>query len=659
MISLVDFRYLTSVQPEGYVFAPLFGEQAEAVLQICALVKKEPDPVGGTLVLLRDQFDAKVYLGCVVDKDRRIHQWVELWVQTVGGLLGSPASYREALTNAILDDRWARFADALTTLGADSIVRTGWESRHPTPLFVRLPAGDSVVPLSPSGAQWQLCQDDALLERNGLPPYRSSLHRYWVAASADGSALFASATPESPTTKAVISLAQACNNDKGLIPLNPEGGLLTVRPYYPLGFDEHLDVLGGGMWKGSGHGRTPLDPCRAGRELGHSDNPGRIFLGARGAEGQLVETLHLKLCALAEAFRVTRDLIAKLQRPLLHLCSDAFRVQFSDVGTSLPYLWTARVALTDGGEAVALPIQSSDTRYYLRGRSQTPSIYLPEAVVVFARGRCGIRIRQMFSDVRKGLIVEGTFQTRDDMVVHPHDLVWFRVNLPSGAVDLYARLEEDRALAFGEWRFRTIGQKLENTFIEGLKAAEGVPLHNTPYEVLPLLSSPCDLYSLAVLAIKTLMVNGGNSLPMAMDEVISLARQSSTGDEQGEILARKISELFRNDPRWGESIGPQRLTARLLSASEAFFMLPATVWWDTLAMIVRMFPGLTRFSACRDLGDAPPRALHEVMDRCIQDVDRLVLQTRTLIVTNCVENQEMREVLSAYRMKVKSAPGRA
>ncbi len=653
MISLVEFRYLTSVQPEGYVYAPLFGQQKEAVLQVCALLKKDPDSVGGALVLLRDHLDAKVYLGCVIDKEGRIHQWVEIWVQTVAGLLGTPASYREALSNAILDERWSRFADALTALGVDAILRTGWETRHPAPLFVRLPTGDQVFPAVSPGGPWQLCQDDALLERNGLPPYRSSLHRYLHAASADGSPSFAPVTPESPTNALTVSLAQVCNNESGLVPLNPEGGLLTVRPYYPLSFDEHLTVLGGGTWKGTGHGRTPLDPCQAGRELGHPDNPGRIFLGARGVGGQLLETLHLKACALAETFRVTRDLIAKLQRPLLHLCSDAFRVQFSDVGTSLPYLWTARVALTDGGEAVALPIQSSDTRYYLRGRSQTPSIYLPEAVVVFSRGRCGIRIRQMFSDVRKGLIVEGTFQTRDDLAVHTHDLVWFRVNLPSGAVDLYARLEEDRALAYGEWRFRTIGQKLENAFIEGLKAAEGVPLHNTPYEVLPLLSSPCDLYSLAVLAIKTLMVNEDNSLPMAIDEVLSLARESAVGDVKEEGLPRKILELFEKDTRWGESIGPQRLVSKRLSCAEAFSVVPATLWWEALAMVVRMFPGLTRFSTCRDLGDASPRALHEVLNRCIQDADALVRQTRNLIVSNCAENQEIRQVLSAYRLKGK------
>jgi hypothetical protein len=654
MISASEFQYLCSAQPEGYTVVPLVDKQVSGALRIGAMLKKEPDPVGGSLILLRDNLDARVYLGCVIDADQRVQQWVEIWVQTVAGLLGTPASFRQAVSNAILDERWIRFADALTSLGMDGIVRVGWETRHPLPAFIRTKDGVLVNPTGSLGTPWRLCEDDALLEQHGLPPYRSTLHRYlYLAGGEDRPTVFAPVTPEAPMSAHAVPCAQVTAADPALAPLNPEGGFVIVRPFYPLGYNEYLDVLNGGSWKGLAHGLETPDFQAMVRRLGHPDNPGRIFMGGRGLGGQLIEILHLKLCVLADAIRATQTIARVLQKPLLNLSADSFRVQLADIGAALPYLWTARVTLVDPGEAVALPIQTTDVRYYVRGKSQNVSIYLPESVVVFARGRCGIRIRQIFSDVRKGVIVEGTFQTRDDIVIHKHDLVWFRVNLPSGPTDIYAHLEEDRALAYGEWRFRSVGQTVDVRFAEALKAAAGVPLHNTPYEVLPLLSTPCDLYALAVLAVKTLLVDGRNSLPMALDEVLSLAREAEANEVVGEDLSARIAALFERDIRWGESLGPQRLVQREMTSANAFAAIPLAVWLDTLAMLVRMLPGVSRFSSCRDWGDAPPRALHEVMNRSIKDLDRLILQTRGLIVTDWDENREIRLVLDEYKNSMK------
>src|SRR6185295_15122789 len=95
--------------PAGYLPVPLFPDHVAAPLRLCILTRKDPDPVAGHFVILRNLLDAVVYLGCITDSGgggSRLHGYVEIWVQNLAGLSGSPAAAREALSNRVLDDRW-------------------------------------------------------------------------------------------------------------------------------------------------------------------------------------------------------------------------------------------------------------------------------------------------------------------------------------------------------------------------------------------------------------------------------------------------------------------------------------------------------------------------------------------------------------------------
>src|SRR5262245_25017122 len=85
--------------PSGYLAVPLFSEHKSAPLQLCIIARKDPDLVAGHFVVLRTLLDAVVYLGCLTDAGGRLHGYVEIWVQSLGGLAGSPAAAREALSN--------------------------------------------------------------------------------------------------------------------------------------------------------------------------------------------------------------------------------------------------------------------------------------------------------------------------------------------------------------------------------------------------------------------------------------------------------------------------------------------------------------------------------------------------------------------------------
>jgi hypothetical protein len=655
-MTLFDVPRVSQSLPDGYTAVPVLGEPAGAALRVCVLVKRAAEPAGGALVVLRENLDSRVFLGCVLDAGARVHAYVEVWVQTAGGLNGTTAMYRRAVTNATLDERWRRFAEALNDLDSDGLLVTGWEGRHPLPAFIDWRKGALVHPVqAETGAAWSLCEDDALLRKHDLPPYGQSLHRYlYVAGSGSGAARFVPVTPEAPTNAHTVSLPEVWAGSEQAVALNPEGGLLLVRAHDHLGFEEYAGVLAGGAWQGVPHGRSVLDPGGVGKTLGAVHHPARLFLGARGREGRLLETLHLKVRAVGEMIRAVSALVDRQQRPLLNVSQESFRVRFPDAGTGLPLLWTAQAVLVAPGEAATGTIESSDIRYHLRASESSVSIYRPLSDKGLGGGRGEARIRQV-TDTGRGLLVEGTFRARDEVPVSADDLVWLRLSLGAQPVDLYAHFENDAALARGECRFRTIEQRLPAPVAERIRGAEGVPLANTPFEVIPQLGAACDLYALAVLGVRLLLVNKETKLAIALDEMLSLARECGAVAAENPDLPAVIAGLFGRDARWANALGPNRLTDDELSAEAAFRCVPPSLWWRVLAMLVRMFPGVSAYSSSSSPGDGAQGALPAVFAVALGEADELLRTTGALIVTDWDRNREVRDVIEALRARHEGA----
>ena len=639
--------------PAGYVAIPIAEDQKAAALKICVLVRPKPDPVGGHLVVLRDTIDAKVFLGCIVDASSQVLEWLELWIQNTETLINTASAAYQSLSNAMLDNRWRQQSQAFEHLEGAAIVKTGWESEHPLPTFLDISARSPVHPIDPSsGTPWKLCVDEGLLQQKNLPGYAGSLHRYLYVPALGEESQLVPVTSGAPTNASTKPLSEICGDSAHIISLNPGAGLMLVKKHHPIGLEAFADILSGAAWDGLKHGRSVLDLGEQLNALRKDEAvltaDGRLFLEAHGQCGRLVETFHLKLRLLADIVSSVHSMVYHLQRPLLNICPDNWQVKLGEPGRGLPFLWTARAVLSDPGDAIPLAIESSDLQYYLPALESGTSIYRPLVTSLPTKGRASVRIRQVLPDTSDTTAIEGTFTTQERIDMARNDLVGFRLNLACGQVNLYAHLEADSAMAPGEWRFRTVAQNKDDTEVSDLRAAEGVPIPDVPFEIIPLLSSPCDLYSLAVIAVRILLVDTTNSLPVVLDETLSLPRQIGVDYDESTSLEMRISDVFNKDERWLESLGPHHLTFDKITSDEAFSLIPSELWWTTLAIILRMFPGLGPDTECKDYGDAQQGGLHKVFERTLTDLDNLILRTRSLIVADWKSNQEISGVIQRY-----------
>ena len=634
--------------PEGYIAIPIQESESGATVRLCVLARQTPDPAAGHLVLLRDLPDAMVYLGCLTDAGGRLREWAELWVQNVDGLESSLPALRETFSNHSMDQRWGAMVKSFSTLNPHGFIQTGWEGKHALPTFLDL---NRRLPVHP-GAQenrWQLCRDDGALQAAGLPAYGTSLFRYLYqpGSKESGFVTVVSGAPANGSTKPVN---EAFKDTQTHVPLNPQGGLLMAQDFSPLGYEDYVDLLGGKPWKGIEHGKRLLTFNGVYRTLDDwnriEQSGSHLFLGGQGKAGRFVEAFHLKLQAFYEVVSSVRTFIEQQQLPFLNLGADSFRVSLKELGTKLPFLWTANAVLVKPSQAYALPVETSDFRYFIRARPGGTSIYHPEGLNASLQSSGSVRIRKVLPPDQDRTLLEGTLVMQERINVSPHDLLWIRLPLPSGRVDLYGNLYTTDGLAQGEARFRTVAQKLAPDVVAALRAAEGVSFARSPFEVVPLLSSPCDMYALGVLAVRTFLTNPQNTLAVALDEVLSLGRQAATEYKQEVPLPTRIASIMNADQRFTKSLAPHRLAQEPMEAASAYELLPPELWYHTLAAIVRLFPGIGPDSYCKDFGDAPALALEVIFNKPLEDLEKLLVRSRSLIVIDWNAN---REVHSAIR----------
>lgn len=627
-----------------YLAVALDETQVDSPLRMCVVLNASD---GSTRpVLLRETLDARVMLGCVLDAASRVQQWLEVWIQDVSGYAATPAGNRSMMDNHLFDAAWKRRCASIARTAHSDIICGVWEDAHPLPLFVDPDKKSPIHPVDESsGQRWQLCQDDALLTQHNLPAFRTSLHRYLFVTNEDREAKFVPVTDGAPTNDNVIALDSIA--PEGAIAINAGCGLMMVRIHEPLTYDSYVDLLSGGEPASNSTAAVflaQLDDVAARSTSLTAGSSGRLFLGRQGRNARLIETLHLKLRAIADAVQSVRDFVEQTQAPILALNSERFRVSLGPAGCGLPTLWTARTVLGDPGEAVAVPFESTAHRYFLPP-SQQPSIYQPNASTRSIQGRGSMRLRQLIDD-GDNCILEGTFATNERIEPASGDLLWMRlpVSSSSGRMDVHATLDAQSALAAGEWRFRTHGRAFDAQQRAQLQQHEGVPMDNVLFDLVPLLSTPCDLYALAVLAVRTLLVDDQTTLAVALDEVHSLARQVAT-EYDGELgIQQRLCSVFECDDRWARGIGPQRLTREPLESDEAFAAIPGDLWMGVLAMIVRALPGIGPDSVFKDLGDVPSNALHRAFDGIRDDVLLLIERSRSLITAEWRSNREIHDV---------------
>ena len=636
-------RSLHPLAGSGLALAPIHASDNGAPLRICVLARLEPDPAVGRHVLLRELPGSRVFLGAVCDAEARIQEWVEIWVQTVEFHDLAFSSYQERLANHTFDQRWrAEYELSLANL-PELVIVTGMETQNPRPVLIKRNSGQT-APLftATEPAAWQLCQDDALLDSFGLPPYSTSPFRYLHQPDATGAKTFLATSPDAPTNAHVQSLERLKATPEVAEVFNPHAGLIQVNRFSPLGLEDYLQVLEGRAWQGLGPGATQWSQRGVYTELENwSANPKGLpfLLHGKGAPAdRLNEVFFLKLSILLNMLKEVRTYVQAHQLPLLNLSPSSFNVRLPEVGDQFPALWSARCALVKPGQAHPLKIKSTEQRYFIRLGKVEPSPFLPEGLGAHSFGIGSVRRRNVLAEA-DGIVLEGTLVAEDYLGLDPHDLLWFKLPVADERLEFYAHVYMAEAVGPREARFRTVPMKLSEPVIATLKSTGAFA--KAPYEIWPLLSSPCDMHSLGIIAIRTLLANSKSNLPVIIDDVLGLARFVGKDRDQEEDLTPELKAVLAGDQKLYDLVSPHALLEQDWTPAQARSQICLELWLETIAWMLRLFPGAGKQSYCKNFGDVSPLALENVFDAPIQELEHLTLRLRSLLTPTAAANQEI------------------
>jgi hypothetical protein len=648
-IAFQRFLYfkLPAKLPASHTPVPISPEQESAPVRLCVVVRTSAG-TGGPFECIRETLDARVLLGCLADAEGRVHRWLELWFQVADGAGLRLPSASEAVCNKQLDDRWAQRCDLFDRMTPEGVLRTGFETAHPPVTLVDTRAG--TVRLAGGGRPWLLCEDEDALKRAGLPSYVATLHRYLYQGQPDGP--FVPVTQDAPTGPSTRPLEEALGLSDTTVLLNP-GGLVMVVPHHPVGYEQYVDALHTTADEVAGAGPLQSAVSSAATQAGSSPNAapepgpfqgGLLFITRSGRLSRLPETLFLRLRLVYDAVASVRALVARTQEPLLNISSRSFRVWMGNTASGAPLTWGVRAVLCDPGSAATLPVPTTNQRLFISlGRPAEP-IYGATATAQGVSGYGQLRIRQVIADNAQ-TILEATLTTQERIGAGGRDFVWLRFGLGAGRVDAFGMVDKKRAVAAGEVAFRTVPQRFEPRLVEELKASAGVQIQDVQFQLAQLLSTPGDLYSLGVLGVRTLVVNPAQPLPVALDELKSLAQQVGVEYEAARPIHERVQKVLASNPDRLASLGPHRLSAAELTPEVAYSAIPPEIWARVLAMLVRMFPGVGPDSICRDLGDAPSEAIERVFDPVLSDLTRLLDICRTRLVGDAAADAELRQLV--------------
>lgn len=635
--------------PEGLVGVPLLSDAGPVRLAIVAHEK-----VGEgehPCLILRETLDARIFLGAILDAASRVIQWVEVWVQDVDGLADAVSEFRDAVSNTKLDERFTQRAEAAAEFDrtrdagspaqAASIV-CGYEKVHPQPIFVNRRTLEIVRPVEKgSNGAWVLCTDDAALANAGLPAYSSTLHRYLYVRELKDQTVFVPVTRGAPTNTHTVGPDEAINPRGDLAAINVGGGLMCVRAYEPLSLEAYVDQVGG--------------------FAGESDSltGSTLTLGRGGKGGRLLERLHLKLRLIADLVSLVRGEIAATQTPMLNVTASSFGVRAGQTAWGLPSLWSTHAVLRHSGDAIEVTLPGSDLTYFVSSGLQGPTVYAPGSAGSVG-GSGTLQIRQVKGE-DAGVVVEATLRSQERLFLQAGETLALRVPVGGVRLDLYAIVEPGRTGGpSGEIRLRTVPQKLGDREAGQLKAAEGVMMPGVMFRTIALTSSPCDLFSLGVLAIRSLLVDGKQTLAVALDELQSLVSALAADHDPSVPLGLRVRGIIEDAKGSAQlaALGPHRLTADVWEPRQALEVVTPEVWGDVVAMMVRSMVGSGPDAACRDFGDARAGMLHRVFDRMSEDVRDLVVRTRMMVVGDVQSNREVSSIVSKYLAGVGAVPAR-
>jgi hypothetical protein len=439
----------------------------------------------------------------------------------------------------------------------------------------------------------------------------------------------------------------------------------SVNELMPMHYDDLCDVLGGRKALPESVFFRPWR-VRPGATSSSEDDLrlGRLFSEGNDDGTDLLEVFALKLAAFLEVCDIVAGYYRLSGRPHLNIHPRHLLVDLPAGSNRLPGLWNFRVRLIDPAssvEATGLP-----GLFAPPANRVLPYCATPLQLDTFgARERAAFTITDIKSDKGKTQIIgELRGELTDPARFTNKDRLRIVLSGIAGAdLVLVCRIQPTPAGAGNLLTLLTDPFAVAEPQVKHLQSLRGVTQQDIVYEIYPALNVPCDLHSLGVILLRTLLVNDGQDLPSvrrALDEAAAPFQEWLRSRPAGssEDVALKFDELIRSLPRVRDALAPAQMlySSRDRTAGRPSAM-PRKLWMEALLAVIRCFPG-GRTSLCRDYGDYDAEHPAGKVESLVRETEILYRKAHALLFFAQGRNAEVRAVINSRLMRETPAGGK-
>ncbi|MCX8155650.1 MAG: hypothetical protein N3J91_04245 [Verrucomicrobiae bacterium] len=666
---------------------PLVAEWAYHPLRVCVLVRKQPDDSGEYFFKLRECMDGFCYLGCQTDRAGRILSFLEVWVQYVSRVQDMPEYLACNLNNRLLDEQWQNVFKTFKQLDPASVIETGFETVHPpgiwfSPQTRRL----QYIQDAETGKPWSLCVDNQLLKQAGLPEFDHSLERFMYVPGKGEEPVFLALEEGGNVHPQIQYTSQLIAAD--FVPFNPQGGFMFCRLLRGVALEHYLDFLSGKLpdlpdynalklaVPTAAHLTEGVDvisqpECSASLNAGQSSMPkqtrwgvSHAFLHQPNTPTHLIEVLYLKLCVMASALRIFHDATRIMGAPFLNISLNSLRLGLNSVNTGLPLAWTAHVTLARAGQARIIKIGDAAIKHFIRTGVVDASDFVPADIGSVYSGMGSFSVVNFEKRAHDGkCVVEGVLRLPEKPISSSsRDLLFLTLSANNRKLNLLADIDLCAPTATtGHWSYQVTSkpQSLAIEWEKLLGKPGGSFFPQARIRLLPNLGSGYDLYACGLLCLRCLLAHDSHSLFSTLEHLHNLAEEVSKNISRPLELSQRIHHLLEEERnsshpesstgglRWLSTLGPHRLLVNELDIADAANATPLKLWSRCLALALRLFPGLVPESYARDFGDGDIEAPELIYRQPLEDLDKIMTDTRRLLLNDWTLNREVHQAITA------------
>ncbi|MEO6002380.1 MAG: hypothetical protein ABIZ04_16170 [Opitutus sp.] len=604
------------------------GTTAGQPIRLALIARQDTPGAPGTLLESHRTSTGVAYVAASLNDENCILDTFDIWIQAPTPSAHSPVERAQLINNSVLDDAWLQRVEALRDLNPTDVLfarspsESGevWNVDWTRNCLSRLVHEQTRQPL-------RLCRDEEQLKAAGLPPYRSTLERWFTVPGPTGQNQWIS-HDQIRSGKGDFAVGLEAGASPGAGAFNDGGGAIAVLRRLPFSL-EGAASWGQGSASGAIEGRDLLSTFD--REILDTvaEHHARDAPRATNPVEDLFFSLSLWYLAVRETWLASR----RIKTPFFNLSAASFRAVLQTPSPFSPALLPIRVALSCPGEALALQPAPGPPAFAPLEASTGP-----RAIDRFGGWQTDsgtVRFSQIAAESAGPIRLEGTLDGKLLRDAESSTLVWVHLTAGGNALTFLAQLEGEQGASRAGRRFKASLGAEHAARVEALKRAEA-PRQPCDYSLLRSVSATYDVHLLGSVGIRLLLAPTAAGVAEFEDDLLELSSLIPRGSDIHDL--ETLSRLPELNDRLRQLLQPPS------TAGSPATSVPPWLWLAVVHELIEFLAVEDQVSA----NAAEPTGWLQPLKTRLDALERLMIHTRGLIWAPRPIDEEVRRVVQRF-----------